>query len=246
MSDLPRPRTGYKFSLTPEQALLVLPILGGFVVSLVVFICGLYPLIAMLQKQEDKVKLYQDQSDQISLLQRRLLSSEDQYQLLEAQQLKLISLATSDYGLDTILAVINQMASEKGIQILSVVPEKLIVSEKSSKPKNKTKELKSSGNVSTLTENELFQSQAYQFEFSGSYVALQQFLVDLESLQTAVLVSDLGVSAPSSSKSAANINSSSSTGNLLLKMRVVALRRTQEGAAEGMPRRSQRYDFDLP
>lgn len=249
MRDSSSAKVGLQFKLTPEQALLVLPILGGVAISLLVAIGGLYPLLPMLQEQEERLKLYQEQRDELPLLRRRLLASDDQYLKLQAQQLNLISLASSTDQLDTILTTINRIARQSGLQIVSVEPEKKSLEDKGDKPKsnkkNKKKGDKASDVVPALTENELFQSQSYQLSLSGSYVALQQFLVGLESLQTAVLLSDLDLSSATGSDSEASKSPASSQGNLALKFRLVVLKRAQDEAAEDKSPRAKRDDVDL-
>jgi len=182
------------------------------------------------------LKLYQEQSDELPLLQRRLLSSHDQYLKLQSQQLSLVSLVSSVEQLNTILAMINQLAHVNSLQIISVEPEKksLVLDNKGDKKKKKKKKkiAKSSSPDQSLKENELFQAQSYQLSLLGPYASLQQFLVELESLQTAVLVSDLDLSSASGLDSEAVNSALSSKGNLALKIRLVVLKLAQAEVGE--------------
>ena len=83
MSDSSSAKVRAQFRITPEQALLVIPILIGIAISLVVALGGLYPLLPMLQKQEQRLKLYQEQRDDLPFLRRRLIATDDQYLKLQ-------------------------------------------------------------------------------------------------------------------------------------------------------------------
>ena len=76
----------------------------------------------MLQKQEQRLKLYQEQRDDLPFLRRRLIASDDQYLKLQNQQLKLVSLASSADKLDTIFTAIKGCAVND-LDIVSVEPE---------------------------------------------------------------------------------------------------------------------------
>ena len=83
-----------------------------------------------------------------------------------------------------------------------------------------------------MKESKLFQSESYQLSLSGSYNSLHQFLVELESLQTAVLVSDLELSSAADFDSESAKPPISSKSNLALRMRLIVLKRVQEVATE--------------
>ena len=236
MSDSSSAKVRAQFRITPEQALLVIPILIGIAISLVVALGGLYPLLPMLQKQEQRLKLYQEQRDDLPFLRRRLIASDDQYLKLQNQQLKLVSLASSADKLDTILTAINRLARVNDLDIVSVEPEykSLYMKDTESKksPKSKKTVTKASDVILALKESKLFQSESYQLSLSGSYNSLHQFLVELESLQTAVLVSDLELSSAADFDSESAKPPITSKSNLALRMRLIVLKRVQEVATE--------------
>lgn len=228
MSQASPSKASQQLQLTPEQALTFIPLLGGVLVSFLIAIGGLYPLVPMLQKQEDRLKLYQKESDELPLLQRQLVKSDDQYLQAELQQSQLIALASSTDQLDTILTAMNRIALEQNVQITSLEPE--VTKQEDAKGKAKTKKDKKkskSGDQRTasLVENDFFKSQGYQISLSGSFLALQKFLTELETLQTAVLVSDLDFSTSSGSEAGKAGDADAQPDVLTLKMRLLVLRR---------------------
>ena len=70
-----------QFRITPEQALLVIPILIG-IASVLSLPWGAFQHPA--PEQEQRLKLYQEQRDDLS--RRRLIASDDQYLKLQNQQ----------------------------------------------------------------------------------------------------------------------------------------------------------------
>ena len=235
MSQASPSKASQQLQLTPEQALTFLPILGGVLVSFLIAIGGLYPLVPMLQKQEDRLKLYQKESDELPLLRRQLVKSDDQYLQAELQQSQLIALASSTDQLDTILTAMNRIALEQNVQITSLEPEvkKQEDAEGKAKAKKDKKKSKSADqSTASLVENEFFQPQGYQISLSGSFLALQKFLTELETLQTAVLVSDLDFSTSSGSEAGKAGSADAQPDVLTLKMRLIVLRRVLEDSAK--------------
>ena len=181
MSDSSSAKVRAQFRITPEQALLVIPILIGIAISLVVALGGLYPLLPMLQKQEQRLKLYQEQRDDLPFLRRRLIASDDQYLKLQNQQLKLVSLVSSADKLDTIFTAINRLALVNDLDIVSVEPENksLYMKDTESKksPKSKKTVTKASDVILALKESKLFNLRVINSRCLAHIIPCTSFLL---------------------------------------------------------------------
>lgn len=115
-------RSGFWTWLTPERAVLVVPILAGLGVSVVIFSVGVTPLSLQVKEQKEVVKLLTYKSEVLPLLQQQL-SELKQKQLLREQQLdRLLSLVAGTSDLNTLLTELDELGQFHQVSITRTEP----------------------------------------------------------------------------------------------------------------------------
>jgi hypothetical protein len=227
MTNLQGPVSRAKLPISPEQALVVLPLLGGVVLAAVVAAAGLLPLRDQLTAQEERLRTFQEQEQQLPLLRRQQATLLDQLQRAEQQEERVMQLVSDVNQLDTLLTALNRLAAATGVVIMTVEPEKKAsppvaagaaaapdAPEAQGKPK----------------EDERFLKRNYLMVMEATYGAFLEFIRRVETLNTAVLVSDLEVTAGKAGGSSLGSAGSGSTAKLSMKLRLTAYQRAPKKA----------------
>ena len=109
--------------ITPERAVLVLPVLGGAVLAVLVLMFGLSPLLVQVQQRRSAVEEMQRKESELPLLKRQLDALLQRQLDAQAQQQRLLELVAGKAPLSTWLTQINSLAAQQGLAILSVEPQ---------------------------------------------------------------------------------------------------------------------------
>jgi hypothetical protein len=109
--------------ITPERAVLVLPVLGGAVLAVLVLMFGLSPLLVQVQQRRSAVEEMQRKESDLPLLKRQLDALLQRQLDAQAQQQRLLELVAGKAPLSTWLTQINRLAAQQGLAILSVEPQ---------------------------------------------------------------------------------------------------------------------------
>ena len=123
MTNFQPSRTAPKRWITPESAVLVLPILAGAAVALLLGLAALSPLLVQLNQRRSALQDMERKRDELPLLRQQLQSLLDRQQTLEAQQGRLLTLVAGTSALKTWLAQLNRLAVNQGVSILQVEPQ---------------------------------------------------------------------------------------------------------------------------
>lgn len=194
-----------RLPFTPEQALILLPAIGGVLLSGLVALAALQPLLGSVKVQEERLRTYQEHEAELPLLRRQQDTLQRRLKVAQGKQNRIAALVSNVDQLDTLLASFNRLAVTAGINLVSVEPE----------PKQEATAAKASKADAAATpkkEDDRFVLQYYLLELGGNFAGIQRFLHDLEALNTAVLVSDLSVSS----------DKAGGAGALTMKMRLAA------------------------
>ena len=221
MTNFQLKQSGSKLPITPEQALVILPACGGVLVSLLLGFAGVVPLYTKMQVQASRLRLYQQNEQDLPLLRRQLTALDQREELSLQKERQLIKLVSPVEKLDTILTALNRLASKNSVMMVSVEPEK--PPEQSSKD---SAAAQTKSKTQSLLDNPRFTSQGYLLVFNGGFRGIQQFLRDVEQLGVVVLLSDLDLSASNQSKGSASSGApatGAAANDLTLKLRLVAL-----------------------
>ena len=115
-------RQGLWSWLTPERAVLVVPVLAGLGLSVVIFSAGVTPLSLRVKDQQEVVEQLTYKSEVLPLLQQQL-SELKQKQLLRDQQLdRLLSLVAGTSALNTFLAQLDELGQLHQVSITTTEP----------------------------------------------------------------------------------------------------------------------------
>ena len=115
--------TAPKRWITPERAVLVLPILAGAAVAVLLGLAALSPSLVQLNQRRSALQDMERKRDELPLLRQQLQSLLDRQQTLEAQQGRLLTLVAGTSALKTWLAQLNRLAVNQGVSILQVEPQ---------------------------------------------------------------------------------------------------------------------------
>lgn len=195
MKDLKLELSAATFALTPERALIVLPAVGGVVAAVLLIGAALIPLRAEIKAQEQKLRDYQMQDSALPDLSRDRVQQLQRRDQALAQEERLLSLVSDVTQLDTLLMSLSSLAAESRVQILSVEPQNTQDGDKKgASAATSQKSTKLDPRFVTLT---------YLMVTQGSFPSLLEFLRRVETLNTAVLISDLEIKATAESDSTA-------------------------------------------
>lgn len=109
--------------ITPERAVLVLPVLAGVVVAGLLLVLGLSPLLVQVQQRKGVVEEMQSKQNNLPDLKRRLVSLLERHRAAQAQQERLFALVAGHGALNTWLAQVNRYATQLALTIVSVEPQ---------------------------------------------------------------------------------------------------------------------------
>ena len=123
MTNFQPSRTAPKRWITPERAVLVLPILVGAAFAVLLGLAALSPLLVQLNQRRSALQDMERKRDELPLLRQQLQSLLDRQQTLEAQQGRLLTLVAGTSALKTWLAQLNRLAINQGVSILQVEPQ---------------------------------------------------------------------------------------------------------------------------
>lgn len=224
MTNLQGSPSGARLPITPEQALVVLPALGGVVLAAVVAAAGLVPLHGQLTAQEERLRTFRDQEQQLPLLRRQQSTLLEQLQKAEQQEKRVMQLVSDVDQLDTLLTALNRLAAATGVVIMTVEPEKTAAPAAGAKPPTpagQDAEAKPKDDPRFLKRN-------YLMVMEAGYGGLLEFLRRVETLNTAVLISDLEVTAGKSSDAADGKAGPAQAPKLSVKWRLTAYQRAPE------------------
>ena len=103
--------------LTPENAVLVLPIVGGAVLAGIIAISAATPLLVTLRDQKIKLDALLSQQIELPALGQRLRDLSKQQVIRQRQQDLLLSLLSGTNELTTFLTELDQLALTAGVAI---------------------------------------------------------------------------------------------------------------------------------
>ena len=123
MTNFQPPTAAPKRLITPERAVLVLPIAAGAAVAAVLGVLALSPLLVQLNQRRTVVAEMERKRDELPLLRQQLEALLERQQTMKAQQDRLLNLVAGTGALKTLLAQLNRLAVKQGVAILQVEPQ---------------------------------------------------------------------------------------------------------------------------
>jgi hypothetical protein len=188
--------------LTPENAVLVLPIVGGAVLAGIIAISAATPLLVTLRDQKIKLDALLSQQIELPALGQRLRDLSKQQMIRQRQQDLLLSLLSGTNELTTFLTELDQLALTAGVAIETTEPgaiERYVppldtVADGAPPPSNGVAAADQA--IDPLLSPGL-EKRSATITVLGPFAAVLSFLQELEKLQVFVIVSDLQINAES-------------------------------------------------
>lgn len=185
--------------LTPERAVVVVPILAGLASAAALVTAVITPQMVQLRERRSVVGVMEQKSDDLpglaqTLAERRLEQAE-----LMAQQRRLLALIAGTAELETLLAQLNDLANKHQVLVSSTVPGKVEWAPQplpsSGAPSASKKKM--GGGDPLLMQG--LEKRSARIQVQGAFVQVLAFLRSLESLEVFVITDDLSVVASRSS-----------------------------------------------
>lgn len=193
--------------LTPERAVLVLPIAAGFLAAALLASLVFTPLLVRLQGQREQVEELRQLRDAVPLLRQQLEVELARLEERRQQQESLLQLVAGTRELDTFLAELNDLADRIGVTITRAEPGEVQAYQPPPPPVvDGGAPPPAAGGEGTAPKDPLLRQglerRSAQLGVSGSFIGLLRFLRALESLQVFVEISDLALQAPQANANA--------------------------------------------
>jgi type IV pilus assembly protein PilO len=180
--------------LTPERAVLVLPVLAGVVITGLLLAFGFTPLLYQVQQRHALVRELERKQAELPLRRRQLVSLLQRQDQSRAQQERLLQLVAGTGQLRTWLAQLNRIAAQQGVAVLAVEPQ--AIERGVAKPLAGTPPPPADPNKPPpppadplLAPN--LEKRSVLLTVQGPFPSLRAFLQQLELLQVIVIASDL-------------------------------------------------------
>lgn len=109
--------------LTPERAVLILPVLAGVVVAGLLVAFGVAPQVVTLQQRQEQLKDLEARQAELPMLRAQLNALVQRMSELKGQQGRLVDLIGGATELRTLLTQLNTMAVASGVTLLSIEPQ---------------------------------------------------------------------------------------------------------------------------
>ena len=191
--------------LTPENAVLVLPIVGGVVLAGIIAIGAVTPALVNLRDQKSKVDALLSQQIELPALGQRLRDLSKQQALRQRQQDLLLTLLSGTNELTTFLSELDQLALTAGVAIQKTEPgaiERYVppvdINSDGAPPSPSGNRVAANDQALDPLLSPGLEKRSANITVLGSYTAVLSFLQALEQLQVFVIVSDLQINAESS------------------------------------------------
>ena len=179
--------------LTPERAVVVVPILAGLALAATLASAVITPQLVQLRERRSVVDVLEQKSNALpelveALAQRRLEQAE-----VMVQQQRLLALIAGTAQLETFLAQLNDLANKHQVVVSSTDPGAV---ERAPAPVA-ANDAPAAGDPLLM---QGLEKRSARIQVEGAFVQVLDFLRSLESLQVFVITDDLSVVAARASK----------------------------------------------
>lgn len=202
-------QTGLWSWLSPERAVLVLPVFAGFGLSLLLFSAGITPLKLRVDEQQKVVDELSFKSETLPLLEQEHSELKRQ-QAQRTQQLdRLLALVAGTSELNTFLAELNDLGNTHRVAITTTEPGEVQRFTAPAAPTGQEAPPAAGGGEPTASSGDALlyegiEKRTAELTLQGSFPQVLAFLQALERLQVFVVVSEMDVKAVASRDEAAD------------------------------------------
>ena len=186
--------------LTPERAVVVVPILAGLVLAGTLAAAVIRPQLSRLHERRSVVEVMEQKSEALPGLEQALAQRRVDQAEAMAQQQQLLGLIAGTSELETFLAELNDLADEHQVLVSSTEPGAI---ERAPVPVAPTG-APIAGETDLVVSDPLLmqglEKRSARIQVEGSFVHVLNFLRSLEKLEVFVVTEDLSVMAAASAE----------------------------------------------
>lgn len=197
--------------LTPENAVVVLPVLAGLVMAALIAPSGIWPLSERVTNKKEEVELLRSKSIAVPQLRQQLAELSARQRLREQQLDRLLALVAGTSELNTFLSELNDLAYATGVVITTTEPGDVqrFIAQASpagttdSAPPAAGGEAGSAPSGDALL-NKGLEKRSAGLTVQGGFLPVYEFLRALEKLQVFVIVSEMDIQSEAQSRTENN------------------------------------------
>ena len=197
--------------LTPENAVVVLPVLAGLVMAALIAPSGIWPLSERVNNKKEEVELLRSKSIAVPQLRQQLAELSARQRLREKQLDRLLALVAGTSELNTFLSELNDLAYATGVVITTTEPGDVqrFIAQASpagttdSAPPAAGGEAGSAPSGDALL-NKGLEKRSAGLTVQGGFLPVYEFLRALEKLQVFVIVSEMDIQSEAQSRTENN------------------------------------------
>ena len=197
--------------LTPENAVVVLPVLAGLVMAALIAPSGIWPLSERVTNKKEEVELLRSKSIAVPQLRQQLAELSARQRLREQQLDRLLALVAGTSELNTFLSELNDLAYATGVVITTTEPGDVqrFIAQASpagttdSAPPAAGGEAGSAPSGDALL-NKGLEKRSAGLTIQGGFLPVYEFLRALEKLQVFVIVSEMDIQSEAQSRTENN------------------------------------------
>ena len=197
--------------LTPENAVVVLPVLAGLVMAALIAPSGIWPLSERVNNKKEEVELLRSKSIAVPQLRQQLAELSARQRLREQQLDRLLALVAGTSELNTFLSELNDLAYATGVVITTTEPGDVQRFIARASPAGTTDaappaaggEAGSAPSGDALL-NKGLEKRSAGLTVQGGFLPVYEFLRALEKLQVFVIVSEMDIQSEAQSRTENN------------------------------------------
>ena len=193
-------RKGIWSWLTPERAVLVVPVFAGFGLALALSGFGIGPLMLRVREQSEVVAQLTTKADLVPFLQQQEAALKRKQAARDQQLDRLLELVAGTSQLQTFMAELNDMARRYNVEIITTrpgaverfeAPTQVQIQDQIAPPAAGGEEAQEEGGDPLL--NRGLEKRSAELTVKGPFKQVLAFLRSLESLEVFVVISEMNV-----------------------------------------------------
>ena len=197
--------------LTPENAVVVLPVLAGLVMAALIAPSGIWPLSERVNNKKEEVELLRSKSIMVPQLRQQLVELSARQRLREQQLDRLLALVAGTSELNTFIAELNDLAIISEVVITTTEPgdvQRFIAQTSPTGTVDGAPPAAGGEDGSALSGDALLmkglEKRSAGLTVQGGFLQVYKFLRALEKLQVFVIVSEMDIQSEAQSRAENN------------------------------------------
>ena len=193
-------RQGLWSWLTPERAVVVMPVIAGLALSVGLLIVGITPLTMRVREQSKVVEQLSSKAEFVPILRQQLAGLKREQEKRDEQLDRLLNLVAGTAELQTLLAGLNDMGRVHNVAITTTKPGEIVrfQPQLSLQSQGQVAPPAAGGGDSRAIRsdpllNRSLEKHSVSLTVTGSFEEVLGFLQSLEGLQAFVVVSEMNI-----------------------------------------------------